>query len=128
MCKSLAQVMLITLMLIAFIGQTLAFSAMSCEMSMKMSPIEQLAQTDHIPVKHYSSSLAIDTSKAVNKHTQDCCDNDCVCPTNACTTTTALFSSVLTTAIYFESETPISLPTEQPNAIYSSLFRPPIFA
>ena len=119
MSKAFSKVLVITLMLVAFVGQAFAYSAMSCEMS---SGSHESHMNMNMNMNHG------DMNKSSNGQSEDCCDVECVCPANACSSTTVLNSSIDSTDIQIFSESVAALQSKQPHSISTSLYRPPIFA
>ena len=119
MSKAFSKVLVITLMLVAFVGQAFAYSAMSCEMS---SGSHESHMNMNMNMNHG------DMNKSSNGQSEDCCDVECICPANACSSTTVLNSSVDSTDIQILSESVAALQSKQPHSISTSLYRPPIFA
>lgn len=113
-------------MLIAFVGQAFAYTAMSCEMS--TGSHESHMNMDHSTMNDHEGMNHSDMSKTDNGQSEDCCDADCVCPENACTSTTVLNSNVNSTDIQSLSEAVVIQQSNQPKSISTSLYRPPIFA
>ena len=106
-------------MLVAFVGQAFAYSAMSCEMS---SGSHESHMNMNMNMDHG------DMNKSSNGQSEDCCDVECICPANACSSTTVLNSSIDSTDIQIFSESVAALQSKQPHSISTSLYRPPIFA
>ncbi len=106
-------------MLVAFVGQAFAYSAMSCEMS---SGSHESHMNMNMNMNHG------DMNKSSNGQSEDCCDVECICPANACSSTTVLNSSIDSTDIQIFSESVAALQSKQPHSISTSLYRPPIFA
>ena len=126
MSKAFSKVLVITLMLFAFVGQAFAYSAMSCEMS--LGSHESHMNMEHSKMSHHEGMEHGDMNKSSNGQSEDCC-GVCVCPTNACSSTTVLNSSIDSTDIQIFSESVAALQSKQPHSIIStSLYRPPIFA
>ncbi len=119
MSKAFSKVLVMTLMLVAFVGQAFAYSAMSCEMS---SGSHESHMNMNMNMNHG------DMNKSSNGQSEDCCDVECICPANACSSTTVLNSSVDSTDIQILSESVAALQSNQPLSISTSLYRPPIFA
>jgi len=119
MSKAFSKVLVITLMLVAFVGQAFAYSAMSCEMS---SGSHESHMNMNMNMNHG------DMNKSSNGQSEDCCDVECICPANACSSTTVLNSSVDSTDIQILSESVAAMQSKQPHSISTSLYRPPIFA
>lgn len=122
MFKAVSRVIFIAVTLIAFIGQAIAFNAsVSCENSVKsISPnFSEIIQP--------FDSNPIDTSSPDDCCGIECCDLDCICIANACssfiyfnTEIDSIKTAVLSEAVYSQK-------SEQPNAISTFLYRPPIF-
>ena len=117
MSKAFSKVLVMTLMLVAFVGQAFAYSAMPCEMSSGSHESHMNMNMNHG-----------DMNKSSNGQSEDCCDVECICPANACSSTTVLNSSVDSTDIQILSESVAALQSKQPHSISTSLYRPPIFA
>ena len=121
MSKAFSRVLVITLMLVAFVGQAFAYSAMSCEMSSG-------SHESHMNMNMNMNMDHGDMNKNSNGQSEDCCDVECICPANACSSTTVLNSSIDSTDIQIFSESVAALQSKQPHSISTSLYRPPIFA
>ncbi|WP_448547697.1 hypothetical protein [Thalassotalea fusca] len=140
MLNSFSKVLVVVAMLIAFVGQALANTSMSCEMSAKShQPYMAMDQStmDHSTMDHSSMEHAsmdhggMNHSMMNNSDTQsheECCGADCACPVSACSTL-SIVSSVPSTAVLARlSEGVMRQQTNQTKSISSSLFRPPIIA
>jgi hypothetical protein len=119
MSKAFSKVLVMTLMLVASVGQAFAYSAMPCEMS---SGSHESHMNMNMNMDHG------DMNKSSNGQSEDCCDVECICPANACSSTTVLNSSIDSTDIQIFSEFVAALQSKQPHSISTSLYRPPIFA
>ncbi|GLX84052.1 hypothetical protein tloyanaT_03040 [Thalassotalea loyana] len=126
MSRAFSKVLVMTLMLIAFVGQVFAYSAMSCEMS--SSSHESHMNMEHSKMSHHEGMNHGDMNKSSNGQSEDCCDVECICPANACSSSTALNSSIDSTDIQILSESVAELQSNRPYSISTSLYRPPIFA
>ncbi|KMT66762.1 hypothetical protein [Catenovulum maritimum] len=126
MSKAFSKVLVITLIMVAFVGQTFAYSAMSCEMP--PGSHESHMNMEHSNMGHHEGMNHGEMTKSSNAQTEDCCTLECVCPANACTSKTMLISSVDLTYIQVLSESVATLKSKQPHSISTSLYRPPIFA
>ena len=126
MFKPLSKDLVVVAMLIAFVGQALAYTAMSCEMS--SGSHESHMNMDHSKMSHHEGMNHGDMNKSSNGQSEDCCDVECICPANACSSTTVLNSSVDSTDIQILSESVAAMQSKQPHSISTSLYRPPIFA
>lgn len=137
MYKPLSKVLIVMTMLIAFIGQTLAYSAMACEMAgdahqahtMMTSGDDMMSHLsmDHSSSVHANMNHAI-TSQDESSSSDDCCGVDCICPANACTSFTLLGAPTTYVGLALLNEAVNLLPIEQPSSLPTSLYRPPIFA
>lgn len=125
MFKPLSKVLVVVAMLTAFVGQALAYTSMFCEMSadshQSHMTMEHSSMKSHEGMEHGDMKASASSSK-------DCCDVDCICPANACSSTTVLNSSIDSTDIQIFSESVAALQSKQPHSISTSLYRPPIFA
>ncbi|MCF6437203.1 hypothetical protein [Pseudoalteromonas sp. MMG022] len=121
MFKSLSSILVTLTMLIAFTGQALAYAVMPCDMSLDN-------HTSMMTMDHSADMMTSNMDHSNMSSAVDCCDTDCTCPANACTSIHYLNTALLTTpAIYWSEAINHALP-EAPHAITSSLYRPPIFA
>jgi hypothetical protein len=125
MFKPLSKVLVVVAMLIAFVGQALAYTAMSCEMS-------EDSHQPHMTMDHSSPDFpeGMDHSKmkSSKSNSEDCCDVDCVCPDRVCSSVMLLISGHNNSIVLGFTEAVIIQTSEQPNSISTSLYRPPIFA
>jgi hypothetical protein len=125
MFKPFSKVLVLAAMLIAFVGQALAYTTMPCEMTVD-------SHQSHMTMDHSSpdSPKGMDHSKMKSSKStsEDCCDVDCVCPDHACSSVSLLISGYYTLGVMGFTEAAIIQVSEQPNSISTSLYRPPIFA
>ena len=122
MFKVVSNVLVIAIILVAFIGQTLAFnSAMSCETSVESSALgfSEL-------VKHKNSN-STDSDNSEDCCGIECCDLGCTCITNACSLWLYFNTEVESTRITALSEAIYKQQPVQPESIATLLYRPPIF-
>ena len=125
MFKPLSKVLVVAAMLIAFVGQAFAYTAMSCGMS---EDSHQSHMTmDHSSMKSHEGMDHGDV-KVSTPSSEDCCDVDCNCLANACTSVTFLNSINGSSKVPSFTEAVASQRSEQPKSISTSLYRPPIFA
>ncbi|WP_105258902.1 hypothetical protein [Pseudoalteromonas sp. T1lg88] len=129
MFRLVSQVLVIAAVLIALLGQAFAYSAMTCETAMDahQSHAAMKMVTDNTQMQHHQGMEHGDTTMN-SAMMDDCCEVQCVCPTNACTSVTLVNSSTAMADVIAVSEAVISATSAQPSAIQTSLFRPPIFA
>ncbi|MGB1293320.1 MAG: hypothetical protein ACPG5Z_14330, partial [Pseudoalteromonas sp.] len=71
MFKPLSKVLVVVAMLIAFVGQALAYTAMSCEMS--SGSHESHMNMDHSKMSHHEGMNHGDMNKSSNGQSEDCC-------------------------------------------------------
>lgn len=141
MFKPISKVVVVMTMLVAFVGQALAYSTMACEMAGDMHQAHNMHQSTDVSAGHdmmnhseHSSELThemMDHSSMVHdtmSDMQNCCGIDCMCPANACSSTPFISERNLLTPVGISSEALVSKPVAQPSAIPTSLYRPPIFA
>ena len=125
MFKPLSKVLVVVAMLNAFVGQALAYTSMSCEMSadshQSHMTMEHSSMKSHEGMEHGDMKASASSSK-------DCCDVDCICPANACTSVTFLNSNNGSPDILGFTEAIANQGAEHPKSMSTSLFRPPIFA
>jgi uncharacterized protein involved in copper resistance len=130
MIKSLSKVLVVAAMLIAFVGQALAYSSMSCEISNESH--QSHAAMDHSDMDHENMDHANMGHASMNHDSldtqEDCCDTECICPTSACMSLSIVGSAPNTAFLVRLSEGVTLQPTNQTKSISTSLYRPPIFA
>lgn len=125
--------MICIVMVLAFIGQTLANTIVCCEMnesSHQMSMVSQqsmLQDAETMDHSHHSMGHSMPQSEE-QQMSADCCGIDCTCPANACSNSSIIvsLSNVLLTTNYADAIVSVTHPTN--NSFQGSLFRPPIFA
>jgi hypothetical protein len=122
MFKAVSRVLVIALMLVAFVGQAIAFNtSMPCETS-----VDSLSPNFSELVKHYVSK-PIDTDNREDCCGIECCDVDCSCIANACSSLAYLNTEADSTKTAALSEVVYIQQFEQPKSISTLLYRPPIF-
>jgi hypothetical protein len=103
--------------LFAFTGQAFSATMMPCEMTL----------ADH----HAMVNMTTDTmshDKMGTSNTMDCCDTDCTCPPNACSSFVFLNPYFPSQMISISHGSIVEPRPKHPVASISSLYRPPIFA
>lgn len=135
MFKAIARVMFIAVLLVAFIGQSLAFStAVPCETSNDfnyLSSNNKSANHNNTNIDINQASADVTNSKKIDTPENccdiDCCDLSCLCITSVCSSCvffTTEFNSlnvlVLTEKFYSKSPDQVKIITTLP-------YRPPIF-
>jgi hypothetical protein len=122
MFKAVSKVSVIAVMLVAFVGQAIAFdTSMSCENSG-----DPLSPSFSELVKRFDSK-PIDTDNQDDCCGIECCDVDCTCIANACSSLVYLNTEVDSTKTAALSEVVYMQQFEQPKSISTLLYRPPIF-
>jgi len=122
MFKAVSKVLVITLMLIAFVGQAIAFNpSVTCETS-----VNPISPNFSELVKHYDSS-AINTDSSEDCCGIECCSIDCTCIANACSSLVHFNTEVDPTKTVALTEVVYMQQSDQPKSISTLLYRPPIF-
>lgn len=130
MKMSVSKLMICIVMVLAFIGQTLANTIVCCEMddnSHQMSMVTQQQDSDMMDHSHHTMSHSM-TQVDKQQVSADCCGPDCACPANACTNFSiiVMLNNAWLTTHYEGLIVSVTQPTN--NSYQSSLFRPPIIA
>lgn len=121
MFKAVSKILFIAVMLVAFIGQAIAFNtSMSCETS-----TDPLSHNFSEPVKHNDSN-AIDTENSEDCCGIECCGVGCNCIANACSSFVYFNTEVDSTKTPALSEAVYMQQFERPKSISTLLYRPPI--
>ena len=117
MFKADPRVLVIAVMLVAFVGQAIAFNTfMSCENS-----ADSLSANLSEPVKQYDSNpIDIDNP-------EDCCGVDCSCIASGCSLLVYFNTEVELIETAALSEVVYMRQSEQLKSISTLLYRPPIF-
>jgi hypothetical protein len=122
MFKAVSRVLIIAMMLVAFVGQAVAFNtSISCETS-----VDSLSPTFSELVKHYDLST-VDTDSPKDCCGIECCGVNCTCIANACSSSVYFNTVVDPTKTAALSEIIYMQDSEQPKSISTLLYRPPIF-
>lgn len=122
MFKAVSRVLFIAVMLVAFVGQAIAFNTpIYCENSVD-STFPNVSEL----IKHFDSD-PIDTDSSEDCCGIECCDMGCICIANACSSFVYFNAEVDSIKIAPLSEAVYMQKSEQPNAITTFLYRPPIF-
>lgn len=119
MHKTLSNLVVVTMVLVAFVGQAMAYSVLNpCDFSADTHVSEAQGESEVHDNANQTNADCCDT---------ECCDVDCICAANACSSAVYLnadnrptFINVITVPIYKWS-------SERPKSISSLLYRPPIF-
>jgi len=122
MLKAVSRVLVIAVMLVAFIGQAIAFNtSISCETS-----VDSLSSKFSELVKHYDSN-PVDKDNPEDCCGIECCGVDCTCIANACSSFVYFNTEVDLTKTAALSDVVYMQQFEQPKSISTLLYRPPIF-
>lgn len=122
MFKAVSKMLVIAMMLVAFVGQAIAFNAsMPCETS----------EDSHSPnvsklVKDYDSSPT-STDNEEDCCGIECCDLNCTCIANACSSVVYFNIEVSSTKTPILSGVAYIQQPKQTKSIVTLLYRPPIF-
>ncbi|MBB6520502.1 hypothetical protein [Pseudoteredinibacter isoporae] len=124
MFKSLSQALIAAAMLIALLGQSLAYAHIACEM-----PMDASHSMSHDSMNHSLEPAHGDMDhQTMMNSMSDCCGADCSCPSSSCTNISSLLSKQTTVEFEGISNARFSDSLGQPKALTSTLFRPPILA
>ena len=122
MFKAMSRMLIIAMMLVAFIGQAIAFNtSISCETS-----VEYLSPNVSELVKHSDSNL-MDTDNQEDCCGIECCAVGCTCIVNACSSFVYFNIDVDSTKTTSSSDVIYKQQSEQPKSIATLLYRPPVF-
>lgn len=133
MTSAVSKAFIIMIMLLSLVGQSLANIVMPCEMTdsnHQMGMEHSAGQSTntmtaslHEGMKHHVSEL---TEPQNQSGQMDCCDVECSCPTNACSSYSLVSIDVLTMNTQVVIEKILILELNSPISIHKSHFRPPI--
>jgi len=122
MFTAVSRVFVIAMMLIAFVGQAIAFNtSVSCE-----TPVNSPSPDFSELVKQYDSNPT-DTDSPDDCCGIECCDLECTCIANACSSFLYFNTEVDANKTATLSEVISRQQFEQPKSIANLLYRPPIF-
>ena len=121
MFQAVFRVLIIAMMLVAFIGQAIAFnSSMSCETS-----VDTHSHNVSEQVKHYDLN-PIDITSQEDCCGIKCCDVNCICIANACSSFEYFNIEIDSKKIATLKEVVYMEQSKQPKSIAALLYRPPI--
>ena len=121
MFKAVSRVLVIAVMLVAFVGQAIAFNtSMPCETS-----VDSVSSNFSELVKHHDSN-SIETDSPEDCCGIECCSADC-CIASACSSFVYFNTDLDSTKTAALSEVVFMQQSEQPKSISTLLYRPPIF-
>ena len=118
------KILVILLMLVAFIGQAMASTTMSCVHESKdvdMSMMQHANMSETITMNHADMMLA--NSDQSSK--MDCCQEQCKCPMSGCISLSLLIDTRFNYGVIAEQKISQLSSLHQPQ-VNSSLYRPPI--
>ncbi|TWX73943.1 hypothetical protein [Colwellia sp. C1TZA3] len=122
MLKAVSRMFVIAMMLVAFVGQAMTFnSSMSCETSVNSHSSKTSER-----VKHYDLST-LNTVSLEDCCGIECCDVNCTCIVNACSSSVYFNTVVNSAKIAVLAEVFYMQQSAQPKSIATLLYRPPIF-
>jgi hypothetical protein len=142
MFKAVSRVLFLAVMLVAFIGQVLAFNtSMSCETSAgshslnKNNHLADSVSINTASINTASINAALENNESNIKDTDssedccsiECCDMDCVCMAHVCSSSTYFSTNVGLNNTVNVNEKLYTPNIEQPKSIITLLYRPPIF-
>lgn len=121
MKKTKANIVIIALMLVTFLGQAFASADVSCihKMPMELSMMSH----DNMSDTTGDASLILESSEQGNM--MDCCQEQCKCPMSGCLSLYILSSTHFNAGIIAEQKI-AQLPSIHQSQINASLYRPPI--
>lgn len=117
------------LVVLAFAAQGMSTVVMNCEVHMQGHTMHSSATQHKAPSSHMHSDGH--DSEAMLLHldsASDCCESDCACPANACSSAQLLPVAELSLLTDFVYVAAIWHGDQFPVAVATSLYRPPIFA
>ena len=128
MKRSKGSVIIITLMLLTFIGQAFASASISCNHDMAMEPESSVASNSNMPNTTDHTRMMLDSEESANSQSMlmDCCQEECKCPMSGCVSVSLLFSHVHFNAGVITQQKIVQLPLVLQSQINTSLYRPPI--
>jgi hypothetical protein len=109
------------LLLLVFVGQTMAYSMMASYGS--ISELQTSTQFQSSSIEHASEGNASDDDCC----DIECCESECICPANACASMVYLDSNLPLSNLAVITESLNLLSTQATFFIATSFFRPPIF-
>lgn len=126
MKRSKGSVIIITLMLLTFIGQAFASASISCNHDMAME--YSMEANSNMPNTTDHTRMMLDSEESANSQSMlmDCCQEECKCPMSGCVSVSLLFSHVHFNAGVITQQKIVQLPLVLQSQINTSLYRPPI--
>ncbi|TMO67771.1 hypothetical protein [Pseudoalteromonas aurantia] len=122
MFKPLSKTCIAIMMMVAFIGQAMAYhTSFSIEASSDVHIV-----TEHVEQPQHIESADSDC-QLTNCCDTNCCEIDCICPANACTSALYILNEPQMIGFMYVNGPIYSSINKQPISILSLPFRPPIF-
>lgn len=122
MFEGISRILIIAVMLASFVGQATSFnSAMSCETS------EYSVSTNHSEFIPHNDLNSTHTDNPEDCCGIECCDANCNCIANACSSFVYFNTEIDSTKVTALSHLVYIQQFEQPKSISNLLYRPPIF-
>lgn len=122
MYKPLSKLLIIITILVAFVGQAMAYHFMAVnDTHSNLQSTAQLKVFDNDTYDGQSSENNDDCCEI------ECCESECICPANACISPVYLDTNLSLSELVILSESMLSLQSKDTHFIASSLYRPPIF-
>lgn len=126
--NELTQSLVLAFVLLFSVGQSLAFYK-SCEMNSSDHSVHQNQQADHMSMNVHSTShpSMADSESSIPSMEDDCCQNNCICPQNACSSISLI--SIASNKLFLDSNSQSELLAQNNISLdnfSSSLYRPPI--
>ncbi len=122
MYKTVLTGLVLALIFVAFIGQAMTFSAsIPCEASV------DARYANNSGFENHQAESLLETDSITDCCGIECCDVDCTCVANACSPVVYFKTEVDPARAVALNEGVYIQQFKQPNSIFSSLFRPPIF-
>ncbi|MFD2165688.1 hypothetical protein ACFSJY_05370 [Thalassotalea euphylliae] len=131
MHKTLSQLIVITLMLLAFLSQAFAgANPMTCAPA-DNTATQHLSDSTNQPVKsqHIITDYSLDNiyDNEAECCDVDCCERDCVCFTSGCASIVYISTTPVSTQLNVARSLSAIVSTEHPITRITALYRPPIF-
>lgn len=122
MFKSMSKLLFMIILLVAFVGQTMAYSLMA-----SFDSISELQTSTQFQSSSTEHDLSEESASEDDCCDVECCESECICPANGCASMVYLHSSLPISDIAVISESLNLLSTQAVLVIARSLYRPPIF-
>ncbi len=121
MKKTKANIVIIALMLVAFLGQAFASADVSCIHKMPM----ELSMMNHDNMSDTMGDASSMLESSEQGNIMDCCQEQCKCPMSGCLSLYILSSTRFNAGVIAEQKI-AQLPAIHQSQVSTSLYRPPI--